>query len=318
MRVLVALGGNAMTGPDGSAARGAARRDRARHGARRRPRRRGPRGRAHPRQRAPGRQPPRQEESPPCRAAGAAGWCGAQTQGTIGFTMLDSLEAALATARPSPPGRRPRDPHPRRRRDPGSTNPTKPIGRFLPASRPGRSSTTASAGRTAARRAGAASSPPPSRSRYSRPHPDDPARRRLHRRRGRWRRHPVVRDEGGRRGRRGRHRQGPHRRVLARAVGADVLVIATDVAHAIAGWGTPDAHDIGRVTLAEMEAYAAAGHFASGRWAPRSRPRCASSGPAGPARSSRPSTSSPRPSTATSGPSSKTQKEKGDSRARSH
>jgi carbamate kinase len=57
--------------------------------------------------------------------------------------------------------------------------------------------------------------------------------------------------------------------LLARAVGADVLVIATDVAHAVAGWGTPDAHDIGRVTLAEMEAYAAAGHFASGSMGPK-------------------------------------------------
>ena len=57
--------------------------------------------------------------------------------------------------------------------------------------------------------------------------------------------------------------------LLARAVDADVLVIATDVAHAVAGWGTPDAHDIGRVTLDEMEAYAAAGHFASGSMGPK-------------------------------------------------
>jgi carbamate kinase len=57
--------------------------------------------------------------------------------------------------------------------------------------------------------------------------------------------------------------------LLARAVRADALVIATDVAHAVAGWGTPDAHDIGRVTLAEMEAYAAAGHFASGSMGPK-------------------------------------------------
>ena len=57
--------------------------------------------------------------------------------------------------------------------------------------------------------------------------------------------------------------------LLARAVDADALVIATDVAHAVAGWGTPEAHDIGRVTLAEMEAYAAAGHFASGSMGPK-------------------------------------------------
>ncbi|HEY9329829.1 MAG TPA: amino acid kinase [Streptomyces sp.] len=57
--------------------------------------------------------------------------------------------------------------------------------------------------------------------------------------------------------------------LLARAVDADVLVIATDVAHAVAGWGTPHAHDIGRVTLGEMETYAAEGHFASGSMGPK-------------------------------------------------
>src|SRR5689334_3710796 len=59
-------------------------------------------------------------------------WCGAQTQGTIGFTALDALEAAFA--------QRGLD---RRAAavvtrtlvdasDPGFTKPTKPVGRYLP------------------------------------------------------------------------------------------------------------------------------------------------------------------------------------------
>ena len=59
-------------------------------------------------------------------------WCGAQTQGTIGFTILDTLEPALAAR-----GRRPaRSPRSSRARwspptTPGFATPTKPIGRFL-------------------------------------------------------------------------------------------------------------------------------------------------------------------------------------------
>ena len=57
--------------------------------------------------------------------------------------------------------------------------------------------------------------------------------------------------------------------VLARSVGADVLVIATDVENAIIGYGTPEARPVGQVTLTEMEAYAAEGHFASGSMGPK-------------------------------------------------
>ena len=58
-------------------------------------------------------------------------WCGAQTQGTIGFTMLNSLDAALAS----------RGIHRKcaalvtrtevSAQDEGFTHPTKPIGRYL-------------------------------------------------------------------------------------------------------------------------------------------------------------------------------------------
>jgi len=57
--------------------------------------------------------------------------------------------------------------------------------------------------------------------------------------------------------------------LLGRLVHADVLVIATDVDNAVIGWGTPDARPLGRVTVGEMRAIAAEGHFASGSMGPK-------------------------------------------------
>ena len=58
-------------------------------------------------------------------------WCGAQTQGTIGFTMLDALEASLGRRGVQRPvaaivTRTLVDPD-----DPGFTKPTKPVGRYV-------------------------------------------------------------------------------------------------------------------------------------------------------------------------------------------
>ena len=57
--------------------------------------------------------------------------------------------------------------------------------------------------------------------------------------------------------------------VLARAIGADALVIATDVENAVLDFGRPEARPVGRVPLAEMEGYAADGQFASGSMGPK-------------------------------------------------
>src|SRR5881409_3356267 len=59
-------------------------------------------------------------------------WCGAQTQATIGFMLLNSLERALADRRLE---RRVATVVTRTlvdARDPGFAHPTKPIGRYLP------------------------------------------------------------------------------------------------------------------------------------------------------------------------------------------
>jgi carbamate kinase len=62
--------------------------------------------------------------------------------------------------------------------------------------------------------------------------------------------------------------------LLARSVGADVLVIATNVPAAILRFGTPDAEPIGQATVEEMRAYAAEGHFASGSMGPKVDAAC--------------------------------------------
>ena len=57
--------------------------------------------------------------------------------------------------------------------------------------------------------------------------------------------------------------------LLARAVGADCLVIATDVEHVSTAFGTPAERPVGRVTPAALRALADAGHFGSGSMAPK-------------------------------------------------
>lgn len=57
--------------------------------------------------------------------------------------------------------------------------------------------------------------------------------------------------------------------LLSRSVGADVLVIATDVAHAVIGWGTDEAQDIGEVSAAAMRAHIEAGEFGVGSMLPK-------------------------------------------------
>ena len=57
--------------------------------------------------------------------------------------------------------------------------------------------------------------------------------------------------------------------VLAEAVGADVLVIATDVPHVLLGYGTPSERALGHVTLGELQGHADAGEFGAGSMGPK-------------------------------------------------
>ncbi|WP_110004727.1 carbamate kinase [Geodermatophilus normandii] len=57
--------------------------------------------------------------------------------------------------------------------------------------------------------------------------------------------------------------------VLARDLGADTLVIATDVPNVMVDFGTPSQRPLGRVTVAELRAHAREGQFARGSMGPK-------------------------------------------------
>ncbi|HEY0125704.1 MAG TPA: carbamate kinase [Blastococcus sp.] len=57
--------------------------------------------------------------------------------------------------------------------------------------------------------------------------------------------------------------------ILARELEADTLVIATDVPNVMVDFGTPSQRPLGRVTAAELREHAAAGQFARGSMGPK-------------------------------------------------
>lgn len=198
-------------------------------------------------------------------------WCGAQTQGTLGFTILDALDDALAATG----ARRPVAAIVTRtlvdRDDPGFTHPTKPIGRYLSHAQAqpmiDHGQVWEDRGEKGWRRVVAS------------PEPlevlDVPALLTLLEAG-----HvvvaaggggiPVVRDAAGRlRGVEAVIDKDLTAALLARTLGADVLVIATDVDHAAVDWGTPTQRDLGRVTVSQLRAHAADGQFASGSMGPK-------------------------------------------------
>lgn len=198
-------------------------------------------------------------------------WCGAQTQATLGFVLMDALDAALLQRGVD-----------RRSAalvtralvdadDPGFDNPTKPIGRFLPEdqARPliEHGEKWEDRGEKGWRRVVAS------------PEPleivDAPAVQTLV-----DQGYVVIANGGGGiphvRGADGRLRgveavidKDLGAALLAHTIEVDMLVIATDVPHAVLRYGEPDAENIGEVSVGQMEAYAAEGHFASGSMGPK-------------------------------------------------
>jgi carbamate kinase len=198
-------------------------------------------------------------------------WCGAQTQATLGFILMDALQPALAARGLD----RPVAAVINRTRvdlaDPGFANPTKPIGRYLPREEAavliehgqqfedrgergwrrvvaspepqeildaGVVSTLADQGYVVVANGGGGI--------------------------------PVVREpDGSLRGVEAVIDKDLGAALLARSIAADRLVIATDVDHAILGFGTVEARPIGEVEVSTMREYAAQGHFASGSMGPK-------------------------------------------------
>jgi carbamate kinase len=200
-------------------------------------------------------------------------WCVAQTQATIGFTLADELDAALAAR-----GLSQRTAALITRTlidtdDPGFREPTKPVGRFLPREEAERfvshGQIWEDRGEKGWRRVVASPEP--------RSVVDTPA---IHALAGAG--YVVVCAGGGGipvadDGRDGRALRGVEAvidkdltaAILARDLGAETLVIATDVPNVMIDFGQPTARSLGRVTVAEMRAHAADGQFARGSMGPK-------------------------------------------------
>jgi len=200
-------------------------------------------------------------------------WNVAQTQATIGFTVVDELDAALAAR-----GLTQRTAALVTRTlvdagDPGFTEPTKPVGRFLPRDQAQRfidlGQTWEDRGAKGWRRVVASPAPLSVL--------DSPAVRTMA-----GAGYVVVCAGGGGipvvdDGRDGAALRGVEAVIdkdltaalMAAELGADTLVIATDVDNVMVDFGTPDARPLGRVTVAELREHAAAGQFARGSMGPK-------------------------------------------------
>lgn len=203
-------------------------------------------------------------------------WCGAQTQATLGFVLTNALDAAL------------RERGVERRTaavvtrtlvawdDPGFTRPTKPIGRYLPAADAAllveHGETWEDRGERGWRRVVA--SPEPLEIVDLAAVETLVAAGFVTVANGGGG-IPVVVDADGRlRGVEAVVDKDLGAAVLARDLRADVLVIATDVPNAVLGWGSPDAEPLGEVAVRRLREHAAAGHFASGSMGPKVEAAC--------------------------------------------
>jgi carbamate kinase len=203
-------------------------------------------------------------------------WCGAQTQGTLGLLILDALEAALAAR-----GRTPRvaalvsrtlvaadDPH--------FAAPSKPIGRYLPAAEAAlmieHGQTWQDRGEHGWRRVVASPEPIACL--------EAPAAEVLLAAGyvvvcaggGGV---PVVRTDNGELiSVEAVIDKDLTAAVLAAQLHADVLVIATDVDAAVVGWGTAQAAPLGPISAPRLRALAVEGHFAGGSMGPKVDAAC--------------------------------------------
>jgi carbamate kinase len=198
-------------------------------------------------------------------------WCGAQTQGTLGFTIVSALEAALR-----------RRGHPATvaalvtrtlvdAADPAFERPSKPVGRYLSQSEAQRFVALGQHWEDRGAKGWRRVVPSPDPLEIV----DAPAVRALVAAgfttvAAGGGGIPVVRGaDGGERGVEAVLDKDLTAALLAASVGADVLVIATDVAHAMLDYGTAHARVIGRVTPGELRKHADAGQFADGSMGPK-------------------------------------------------
>jgi carbamate kinase len=203
-------------------------------------------------------------------------WCVAQTQATLGFVLMNALEPALA-ARGAP---RPVAALVTRTRvdrdDPGFDHPTKPIGRYLPREEAEvlieHGQRFEDRGERGWRRVVASPDPREILDAGTVATLVDQGYVVVANGGGGT---PVVREpDGTLRGVEAVIDKDLGAALLADAIHADRLVIATDVDHAILDFGTDHARPIETVDVATMRTYAAQGQFASGSMGPKVEAIC--------------------------------------------
>ncbi|TDD39453.1 carbamate kinase [Actinomadura sp. KC06] len=197
-------------------------------------------------------------------------WCGAQTQATVGVMIMNALERALAgrgAARPvsTVVTRTLVDAS-----DPGFAAPAKPIGRYFPEADARRAMARGEVwrqfGERGWRRVVASPEPLEILDAGAAAALLDAGHVVVAAGGGGV---PVARVDGTLRGVEAVVDKDLAAQLLARRLGASTLVIATDVEYAMAGFGTPAARPLRRTTPAELAELAAAGHFAGGSMGPK-------------------------------------------------
>ena len=203
-------------------------------------------------------------------------WCGAQTQATLGFVLMDALDVALAKRQVV---RRTAAIVTRTRvdaGDPGFVRPTKPIGRYLPKDEADllveHGEIWEDRGAKGWRRVVASPEPLEILDAAAVACLVDAGFIVIANGGGGI---PVVReDDGSLRGVEAVIDKDLGAALLARTVSADVLVVATDVPNAVLRFGTPEAEPIERISVQGLRSLADEGHFASGSMGPKVDAAC--------------------------------------------
>jgi carbamate kinase len=203
-------------------------------------------------------------------------WCGAQTQGTVGFILLNALERSLTERGVARPVGAVVTRTLVNADDPAFMRPTKPIGRYLPADEARvmieHGQSWQDRGERGWRRVVASPEP--------RAVLDAPAISALLMAGfvvvgaggGGV---PVIRDDDGiLRGIEAVIDKDLAAALLGRTLDADLLIIATDVDHVVLGFGTADEQPLHRVGVQELRKYAQEGHFGSGSMGPKVEAAC--------------------------------------------
>ena len=204
-------------------------------------------------------------------------WCGAQTQGTIGFLIMNALESALArrgvtTSQPAVLVSRTLV----KADDPHFAEPSKPIGRYLPAAEAANmidhGQTWKDMGAKGWRRVVASPEPVECLDAAAAHVLLDAGYAVVCAGGGGI---PVVRDaEGALCGVEAVIDKDLTAALLGRQLGADTLLIATDVKAVTTGWGTAQERPLGAVSAAELRELAGRGEFGSGSMGPKVEAAC--------------------------------------------